>query len=340
MERLSNLTAAKLKATIDVDILSEIPLFQQAQTIEITSHGSPNWARSYRIDTKNKEGVDETYFMKVSVGDQGREALKGELESTSQIHNVVGNFTPKPIGCDSFKALPNAHYYLCTFYDLAEELPEPTEFCAKVAALHANSKSPNGKFGFHVVTYNGDLPQENGYTDTWEEFFVNGFKHVLNLNIQRGGPWEEMERLKPDMLSKVIPRLLRPMETGGRSIRPSLVHGDLWCGNAAVDMRTNLPLIYDPSSFYAHNEYELGNWRPERNKFSRSYFTAYHSHIPKSAPEGDYDDRNALYSMRFNLQAAALFPKVTSFRESVITDMKRLIAKYPGGYEQYEKSLA
>jgi len=42
---------------------------------------------------------------------------------------------------------------------------------------------------------------------------------------------------------------------------------------------------------------ELGNWRPERNKFSRPYFHAYHSHVPKSFPEKDYDDRNALYSM-------------------------------------------
>jgi len=278
--------------------------------------------------------------MKVSVGEHGREALKGEFESTFNIHAVVGDFAPKPIRWGSFKAVPNTHYYLCIFYDLAEELPEPTEFCAKVAALHTKSESPNGKFGFHVVTYNGDLPQENGYTDTWEEFFVNGFKHMLNLNIQRGGPWEEMESLKPDMLSKVIPRLIRPMETGGRSIKPSLVHGDLWCGNTAVDTRTDLPLIYDPSSFYAHNEYELGNWRPERNRFSRSYFAAYHSHVPKSTPEGDYDDRNALYSMRFNLQAAALFPKVSSFRESVVDEMKRLIAKYPGGYEEYEKTLA
>jgi len=42
---------------------------------------------------------------------------------------------------------------------------------------------------------------------------------------------------------------------------------------------------------------ELGNWRPERNKFSSSYFNAYHSHIPKATPEEDYDDRNALYAM-------------------------------------------
>lgn len=42
---------------------------------------------------------------------------------------------------------------------------------------------------------------------------------------------------------------------------------------------------------------ELGNWRPERNRFTQEYFDAYHAHYPKSAPEEDYDDRNALYAM-------------------------------------------
>ena len=181
-------------------------------------------------------------------------ALNGEFESTLSIHAIVGDFTPKPIAWGSFKSIPDTHYYICKFYELALERPKLSEFCENLAKLHENSEAPNGKFGFHIVTYNGNLPQENGYTDTWEKFFINGFEHMLSLNIERGGPWEEMETLKKDMLGKVIPRLLRPMETGGRSIRPALVHGDLWCGNAAVDMQTNRPLIYDPSSFYAHNE--------------------------------------------------------------------------------------
>jgi protein-ribulosamine 3-kinase len=190
----------------------------------------------------------------VSIGEHGKEALKGEFESTSAIHAVTGDFSPKPIAWGSFKSISNSHYYLCKFHELSEKLPEPLGFCAKIAALHTQSVSPNGKFGFHVVTYNGNLPQENGYTDTWEEFFVKGFKHMLTMNIERGGPWAEMESLKTDMVTKVIPRLIRPLETEGRSIRPSLVHGDLWCGNVAVDTQTDLPLVYDPSSFYAHNE--------------------------------------------------------------------------------------
>lgn len=180
--------------------------------------------------------------------------MHGEFESTSKIHSVLADFVPKPILSGSFKAIPNAHYYICRFYNLSQELPEKSDFCAKVAALHSKSQSPNGKFGFHVITYNGNLPQENRYADTWEEFFTNGFKHMLTMNIDRGGPWEEMAGLRSSVIEKVIPRLLRPMESNGRHIKPSLVHGDLWYGNAAVDSETGYPLVYDPSSFFAHNE--------------------------------------------------------------------------------------
>lgn len=243
--------------------------------------------------------------------------MKGEFESTSAIRSITPDFVPEPIAWGSYKSLPDTHFYLCEFRSLGEELPEPPVFCQKVAELHKNGVSPNGKFGFHVVTYNGNLPQENGFTDTWEEFFVNGLKHMLRLNFEVAGPSQQLEDLIPSMFEKVIPRLLRPLETGGNSITPSLVHGDLWCGNAAVDITDDSPLVFDPCCFWAHNECkkfctssnahaaitdrvadELGDWRQERNRFSRSYFTAYHSHFPKASPEEDYDDRNALYAMQ------------------------------------------
>ena len=165
------------------------------------------------------------------------------------------------------------------------------------------------------MTYNGNMPQENGFTETWEEFFANGLKHVFDLNFKAAGPSQEVEKMMPKMFEMVIPRLLRPLESGGNSIAPSLVHGDLWRGNAAVTVADDAPLVYDPSCFWAHNECkslmswifikrslikiadELGNWRPDRNMFSKSYFTAYHNHIPKSSPKEDYDDRNALYAL-------------------------------------------
>lgn len=181
-------------------------------------------------------------------------ALKGEFESTLAIDNAVPGFAPKPLDWGSFKSLDNTHYYLCKFHKLSLKLPPEAELTEKLARLHKNGTSPNGRFGFHVVTYNGNMPQDNSWADTWLNFFINGFEHILRVNVECGGPWEEMEQLKPHMISKVIPRLLKPMEIGRHSVDPVLVHGDLWCGNTAVDTELNQPVVYDPSSFYAHNE--------------------------------------------------------------------------------------
>lgn len=59
-----------------------------------------------------------------------------------------------------------------------------------------------------------------------------------------------------------------------------------------------LNFIVDPVSMLMVTEDELGNWRPERNRFSKSYFTAYRFHMPPAEPAEDYDDRNALYALQ------------------------------------------
>ena len=167
---------------------------------------------------------------------------------------ITPNFVPKPIAWSTYELQPDTHFYLAEFMNLTEELPEPLLFCESLAKLHKNGVSPNGKFGFPFVTYNGDLPQENGFTDTWEEFFSNGLKHMFKLNAERVGPCKQLEDLISPLISKVIPRLLRPLETGGNSVKPSLVHGDLWCGNTAVVLEDGAPLVFDPCCFWAHNE--------------------------------------------------------------------------------------
>ena len=151
---------------------------------------------------------------------------------------------------------PDAHFYLCKFYTFhADTELEPDLFCEKLTRLHSAHTSPEGKFGFHCATYNGDLPQDNTWSDSWERFFDNGLRHVLKVREERAGPNTELEALLPALFDKVIPRLLRPLESNGRTIQPSLVHGDLWCGNTGVtDADTGEGIIFDPSSFWAHHE--------------------------------------------------------------------------------------
>jgi len=157
--------------------------------------------------------------------------------------------------------------------------PPPEPFTACLRELHQKSVSPTGKFGFHIQTYAGNLPQYVEWTESWEDFFMKSLKFAITLEREVKGPYcgldgedadvhpkrtqsngqagleREMEEyLLPRLYSKVVPRLLRPLESGGRKAKPSLVHGDLWWGNAGVVVGEKRCVVFDACCFYAHHE--------------------------------------------------------------------------------------
>ncbi|KAF4343917.1 hypothetical protein FBEOM_2152 [Fusarium beomiforme] len=129
-----------------------------------------------------------------------------------------------------------------------------TKFASLLSEMHQKSVSPTGKFGFHITTYAGNLPQYVAWEDGWETFFAKSMRQALDLEIKAKGASDEMEVLSEALFEKVIPRLLRPLESDGRSVKPSLVHGDLWYANAGIDVETDQPLVFDACCFFAHNE--------------------------------------------------------------------------------------
>src|SRR5271154_4577929 len=151
----------------------------------------------------------------------------GELEGTRELYAIVPDNVPKPIGAGPLSSSPEKHFFLAEFRDMMDELPATPDFVAALAKIH-QKKSPNGKFGFHCTTFHGNIPMNNGWCDTWEEYFTRAMKESLRLEREIQGADEEMGRLAEDLVAKVIPRLLRPMETNGRCVEPVLLHGDLW----------------------------------------------------------------------------------------------------------------
>ena len=79
---------------------------------------------------------------------------------------------------------------------------------------------------------------------------------MFEFEQEMHGHNEEMRDMHQIVLDKVVPRLLRPLETGGREIKPTIMHGDIWDGNTSVDATTKMPAIFDASGLYAHNECE------------------------------------------------------------------------------------
>ncbi|KAK8137394.1 hypothetical protein PG984_005334 [Apiospora sp. TS-2023a] len=286
-------------------------------------------AKTGKIDVELRDGTPHSFFIKAVSGETGKKMVEGEFASMKAIHALVPEFAPAPIAHGTYDLIPDTHFFLCEFRDMIEDMmPEPHSFGSQLAALHQNSQSLNGKFGFHTTTYGGNLPQFTGWEDSWEVFFAKNLKQALDLEREAKGSDPELDSLLPTLFDVVIPRLLRPLESEGRSVKPCLVHGDLWYANSGVDPATGQCLVFDACCFYAHNEYEFGQWMPDCNKFGAEYLTAYHSHVPISDPVEDYQGRLDLYKLKFNTHVSALFKEDANLRAQMLGDIRDLVARF------------
>lgn len=311
---------------VDPSVTKALP--EGCRVTSTEQHGVSFWASTSRIDVELSNGTREAYFVKVMQGETGKNMLHSEFESMQAIYTLLPDFSPKPIAWGSYAEIEDTHFIIMEFRDMILEMPDPDKFASRLADLHHNSKSPNGKFGFHVTTYPGNLPQYSDWEDKWETFFAKAMRQALDLEIAAKGYDPEFDELIPALFDTIIPRLLRPLESDGRSVKPSLVHGDLWYANSGIDSNTGEPIVFDACSFYAHYEYEFGQWRPVCNRFGDEYVQAYFKNVQVSAPEEDYDGRVDLYKLKFNTHVSALFFDNPTLREQMLGDLRDLKARY------------
>jgi len=202
--------------------------------------------------------------------------MLGEFTSMSALYQAMPDLAPHPIGWGSYANDAKTYFFICAFREMTGGVPgegftavgsngEPgsqlggelqriSDFTGQIARLHKNALSPTGKFGFPVTTYGGRLSQDTIFCDTWEESFTRGIQRMFDLEELQHGRDKDMVQLRALIVEKAIPRLLRPLETEGRSISACLMHGDLWDGNTGVDRNTGKPVIFDACSSYAHHE--------------------------------------------------------------------------------------
>ncbi|KAJ9160626.1 hypothetical protein NKR19_g3084 [Coniochaeta hoffmannii] len=256
--------------------------------------------------------------------------MEGEFHSLSTIKNLMPGFVPQPYGWGQYKDSPGTYFLLMEFLDLNMGMPDPATFAGLVASLHQESDSPTGKFGFHLPNCHGKIVQANTWDSSWSRYFTRLLISFLEADMATNGPFN------PDYLPAfetlrvhVIPRLLEPLQADGRVLKPSLVHGDLWEGNVGTSAGTGNPVVYDASAFYGHHEYELGMWRRDAIAFDRPYFEHYLVRLPPSEPVDEWDDRNRLYSIKFNLaHSVGWMGESDGTRKLILDDVQYLNNKY------------
>ncbi|ORY66172.1 uncharacterized protein BCR38DRAFT_465139 [Pseudomassariella vexata] len=237
------------------------------------------------------------YFLKCATGKLAEVQMWGEHYSAGIIAEHLPDFGPQPVGKGEYYDETGAHvyFYLMNYHGMDQESPpDPAELAFAIAELHRKVKSPNGMFGYPLVT------------------------------------GREYDAACKQLIDKVVPRLLGALESEGRSITPTLCHGDLWEGNVATNMETGKIIIFDPNEcMYAHNEIEFGTWRCTWATHFQSpmYVMAYRREIELSEPVEEWDDRNRLYSIKASICDSAGHIGSNS-RNLAYNDMLYLCAKY------------
>tara|TARA_B110000914_G_scaffold103358_1_gene90606 strand:- start:121 stop:993 length:873 start_codon:yes stop_codon:yes gene_type:complete len=171
------------------------------------------------------------------------------------------------------------------------------------------------KVGFMQKNFLGDSPQINIPSSTgsenWATFFVeNRLKYQAELADKNGYSTQKM-RILLDLLIMKIPDLL-----SGTEEKPSLLHGDLWCGNYLVDV-SGKPWLIDPAVYYGHREADLA-MTSLFGGFSDIFYSAYKSAFPLTP---DYAVREPLYQLYHLLNHLNLFG--TGYYRQVLSILKR-----------------
>jgi fructosamine-3-kinase len=115
-----------------------------------------------------------------------------------------------------------------------------------LAALH---RATAPAFGFHSDNYCGLTPQENAWTPDWPAFHAGRRLGALLTRLEKSGRLGAGEAGIHQALIARLPALLdhRPV--------PSLLHGDLWSGNALESAEG--PALVDPAVYYGDREADL-----------------------------------------------------------------------------------
>ncbi len=178
---------------------------------------------------------------------------------------------------------------------------------------HASADS----FGWSEDNFIGATPQNNSSHVSWPHFFG---EHRLRPQLELAKA-QGMDKSLLDKAHALIERI------GGLFIDyrplPSLLHGDLWSGNAA-QCNDGTAAIFDPACYYGDRETDIA-MAELFGGFPTGFFAAYRSAWPL---DPGYEARKPLYNLyhilnHFNLFGSAYLGQAQRMIEKLLADLKR-----------------
>ena len=183
-------------------------------------------------------------------------------------------------------------YLVLEYLHLAKLPASMHEFGAAIARMHELGGSG---YGWKRDNYIGATPQHNSTCTTWLEFWrERRLKPQLAFARRNGHTMLEEPGLR---LLEALPALLVDHQPS-----PSLLHGDLWSGNAST-LTNGTPVLFDPAVYYGDAETDLA-MTELFGGFSPDFYAGYRS---VRAIDPGYAQRKTLYNLYHLLNHLNLF---------------------------------
>jgi len=233
------------------------------------------------------EGGDRKYFAKINDRSQVN-SFAAEADGLAAL-SAAGARVPVPLcqgqaGKQAFLVLEHL------------ELRGDGDYTALGRSLAKVHSIRGESFGWRRNNYIGRTPQLNRCSPSWSDFWCEA-RLGPQLDLARKNGFGESLLKKGEQLAEAVPGLLSEHAPAA-----SLLHGDLWSGNAGF-LADGTPVFFDPAVYWGDREADLA-MTELFGGFPQDFYSAY----AKAAPlDPGYAVRKTLYNLYHVLNHANLF---------------------------------
>lgn len=240
---------------------------------------------------KIEDGV-RSFFVKSAPSSQAS-TLNGEWVSLCELANNGYVKTPKPITLINEHFSADLNFLVLEWLEFSNNSPLEgyRTLGENLANMHLHCRA--SEFGLKEHNTIGGTFQNNSPETNWSRFFLERrLIPQLDMAQARGGILKHRSGLE-----KRVESILK-----GHDVRPSLLHGDLWGGNAAI-CSDGTPVIFDPASYYGDPEADMA-MTTLFGGFPNAFYAAYHDIRPR---QPGWRIRHIIYNLYHILNHYNLF---------------------------------
>ena len=244
------------------------------------------------------------YFVKLNDAAVYPQMLEKEAEGLQILRNTNSVKVPNVLASGVFE---NQQFLVLDFIERGYRNKTYWEdFATQIAKLH---KQTNTHFGLNQDNYIGSLPQVNTQETDWLKFFI---EHRLLVQAQIAFDKGLVDRWLISKLEVLAIKLPNYIGT----VKPSLLHGDLWHGNYMIDS-DGTAIVYDPAVYYGCSEMEIAF----TELFGRMDDRFYYTYFEQNPSEEGYEIRADIYNLY------PLLVHVNLFGQSYLSAIEQVLGR-------------